>query len=827
MPGTESIIRRLTFRAILLGLVSTWTPVAAETLRLEYDQPVNEGEYRLLALPLGNGTLGAMFTGGAIRDVLLLNHSQLRVPAYREKAGSAGDGLRKLREFALSGEWDQAQQCFEEMKAAAGGERRLNTYHTAGDLFLEMDLDGPAEKYRRVLDLGQGVGTVSFAAGGVDFVRSYLVSVPDNLIAANVQASRPGAINCTVSLGRSPTPDCELVGMATPDGLKLTGQYAAGLQFVIDVQLLRTGGQSVARSAEYRGSGAAVGNVSGKLISVRVDHADELTVLVSIRVNGALPDRILKPPLSWPVKSGFKELFGRHLADHQEKMNRVSLRLDAAPHKSEPTTDRLVHEGYLGHPSPRLFELLFQMGRYLLLASSRPGGLPANLQGIWSEGFSPPWQARYQLDMNIQMDYWLANLTGLDECNLPLFDMLDRMAPVSEAFARDLYGVRGLLFGVGTDGYNIRYPSGLETQAIAGWLAQHYWEHFQFTRDEQFLRTRAYPFMRKAGMFLEDFLFKGADEKYVILPSNSPENRPANRLARVSLNSTIELAVARELYANLLVASGILGVDVSSRARWQEILNHLPEWPIGPDGALREWADPTADDNDTNRHLSHLYPLFPGHAFTPEETPALVEAALKAMAKRESGFRADAISFGYLWLAVLNARAANGSDAYRHLSSIARAFLMENLLSSMGDWRQQGYSRRLGDGRSSHIFQLETGLGITATIAEMLLQSHGGVIRILPAVPREWSAGEVRGLRARGGFEVDIKWRDLRPEQVQLKSICGGPCRMKFSRPPARPIRIFEGENQVKYSMRPGDVLEFDTVALKTYRLIDDRGPFR
>lgn len=786
---------------------------------LHFDMPAGVRTYRLHGMPLGNGRIGAMVSGGAGLDVILLNHDRLRPKEYHERETAVADRLPKLRELVLAGKWQDAQRFFDQMKADAGGQRRLNFYHPAADLILESALEREPSEYRRTLDLASGVGRVRFDVGDVSFERTYFVSAVDGVFVTRVAASKPGRVNVGVSLGRQPYEGCKLNGRADAEGMTLTGRYPCGLEFVIDVRLRTEGGSINPTETAYSGPGKPSGKFAAAVLTSEVRGADALTILTTIQVTGdPLPDR---PGVAQRREShivDFGETLARHTADHRQHMGRAALRLGPIPHAStdRTTAAELIEQARRGEPSPRLCELVFDMGRYVLLASSRPGSEPVNLQGLWSDSFRPTWQCRYQLDMNIQMNYWLANLVGLHECNLPLFDFVDGLAPAAERFARDLYGCRGLVLPVGVDGLNVRYPSNLEFVGVTGWIAQHYWEHYQFTLDRQFLAQRAYPFMKRVAAFYEDFLFRGDDGRYLLIPSASPEIAPRGR-GRVSMNATIDVAIAKEVLTNAIAAAAILGLDEALRPRWQQMAGHLPDWAIGEDRALREWCDPSAVQNEAHRHESHLYPLFPGQAFTYEDTPKLVDAAVKAIQKREAAFRQDACGWTYAWLAALYARAGRGDDAYRNLAILLKGFLSpETMLSTISDLSGQGFGRT----RHGRLVQVEAGLGATAAMAEMLVQSHAGLIRILPALPQAWPSGEVRGICARGGLTVDVEWAAHRIQQVRVTSTAPTTCRVKFCRPAACDVRVSEGRTDVPVRSLERGIFEFSVGPGRTYVLL-------
>ncbi|MBN2293260.1 MAG: glycoside hydrolase N-terminal domain-containing protein [Pirellulales bacterium] len=795
------------------------------SLLLRYDHPCDIKTYRLHAMPLGNGCLGAMFSGGPAQDVILLNHDRLRPNTYREKGrGAKPDALKTIRRLYLAGKHGEAQKAYDKLTADVGSVRELNTYHSVGDLLLNFQPLGKVHDYQRTLNMQSGVGRVTYRAGDIDFNRTYFVSVPDDMLVVNLKASRPGSINTTIGLGRPPVKDCILYASAQDSLIKLAGQYDEGTTFEVELRVVNRGGTVKTVSSSYHGMGKDIKNGNSKfaipLTSLAIHRADEITLLCSVRVENPLVPDNRTSCVSFPrTDKDFHTLLARHTAEHKKAFGRTCLKLGGkqAPSNNPPSTESLVLAARRGKISPRLVEAVFQFGRYQLLASSRPGCRPANLQGLWSHGFEPGWQCRYQLDMNVQMCYWPANPTGLHSCNLPLFDLLDSLLPAAERHARDKYGCRGILLPVGIDETNVRYPSCSETQGIAGWMAQHYWDHYRFTGNRKFLAERAYPYMKLVGDFFEDLLFKGKDGRYVILPSASPENTPWGRTGRITMNSTMDVAIARELFTNLISTSRILGIDSKRRDKWQEILDHLPDWPIGPDGTLLEWADPTAQENQDHRHVSHTYGLFPGESITPEHEPELVESLIKAVKKREAAFEGEAVGWTYPWLAALYARAGMGDEAYRNLVLFCQGFLTsDNLLSTLSDLSGQGIGRT----RHGRMIQIEAGLGATTAICEMLLQSQRDLIRILPALPREWDTGEVQGLCARGGFDIDIRWDRHRATAVNIKSRRGGLCRVKFNRPLASPPKIFDGKKLIEHKNLPLGIIQFETGAEHSYQLL-------
>lgn len=826
---------------------------AAGHRALVFGEPVNEFEYRLNATPLGNGRIGCMFTGGPARDLILLNHEALRPVLYRESEHLATDRLDEVRRLCADGAWERANEVFTQMVAETGALRRLNGYHPVADLIVEMRLPGPAYDYRRVLNMTRGLGEVAFRTGGVggvggspvggigagggrgggpSFVRRYFVSADAGRAVLQIGSTEPGAVDMDVALGRMPVEGCRLQARSRPGRLDLRGTYTDGTVFDVVVEVAFSGPGTVRGDGAYEGPGESRENYGLPLVRAGVSGADEVAISVSINVHpgggaDAAGDFCASVGRPWTVTAA-EEMLRAHTGEHSRLFGRTSLTLgdrDGGPGVGGCTgassdARTLIHKAYLGHAPARLFETVFDMGRYLLMSSSRACRLPANLQGLWNHSYDPPWQCRYQLDVNLQAAYWAANPTNLPECNEPLFRFLEDLAPAAERFAHDLYGCRGIVLGVGTDGVNVRYPSNVETQCIAGWLARHFWDHYLFTLDTEFLRRRAYPYMKAVGAFWEDFLVEDTDGLLAVVPSNSPENTPANRTVRLSKNATIDCAVAREVLSTLIEASRILGIDETHRAMWVDLLARLPDWPIR-DGILAEWADESAEENHAHRHVSHLYPLFPGSAVTTvpaEQGARLKDAAVEALRRREAANRGDACSFTYVWAALLFARAGCGNEAYERLRLFCRGFLMDNLLTSMGDRRQLGMGRGRSAGLASHIFQIEAGLAATAAIAEMLLQSTPARIMVLPALPDAWPAGSVRGLRARGGYTVNISWRNLRPVSVSVNARGSGTCRLvTHVWPDSTGVRC-RGES-VPFSRETPGELAFQVEAGRTYEV--------
>jgi alpha-L-fucosidase 2 len=796
---------------------------------VEFDRPADLPAYLLGGMPLGNGRLGAMVNGDPHTEIILLNHERIRPIQYREKEVAVSDQLDLVRKLASQGNWPEAQVAFDRMAYGTGGQRNINVFHPAARLIVESKNMDAVSEYRRHLDLEKGVSQVRFQDGGVEFERTTFVSAPHNRIVMRMEGSQPGSISCSIALARSATPECDLDyrAEANPAKVAMRGIYRSGLQFEITVHVISEGGTVAVDQTSNYGPGLLAGDVQAPRACLAVSQADSLTIQVEITVEGrsTLSDADDSEPDNTRLVS-YKQLLSAHLGDYREHFRPIRIRLSGRDRiePSSVTAERLVLDARRSGAaaSPRLYELIFHTGRHLLFSSSRRGTLAPHLQGIWSGSFDPAWQARYQFDLNVQFNHWPADPTGLFECDLPLFDLLESLIPQGRRFAKDMYGFRGILFPVASDGLNVRYPTMLETPAIAGWMARHFWEHYLYTLDEAFLRNRAYPFMKEVEAFFDDYLFRGKDEVILILPSGSPENHPKNREGRLVVNSTFDLAVIQDLYNNLTAASILLGVDSSRRPIWRRILEDLPDWPIDADGALREWGESEAQDNQNHRHLGHLYALFPGDLFTPEENPELVHAAFLAMQKREAAFQTDAASFTYVWLASLYARAELGDEALRCLTTYAQGFINpDSFLPALSDLSGQG----LGRTRHGFLFQMEAAPAATMAISEMLLQSHGNLLRLLPALPTDWDSGEVSGLQARGGFQVDLTWKEQHLQRAVIRSSVDGVCRFRIGRPPTGDIQVFDDSESVELRRSGSGIYSFEARKGRSYTLAGRNQP--
>ena len=710
---------------LLLTAYALSAAVTGQPLVLRYMQPAEDWQSQ--ALPIGNGRMGAMIFGGPRHEHLQLNEISL---------------------------W-------------TGDEKETGSYQNLADLLLDLT-HGEASGYERRLDIGTAVHTIVYRAGGISYRREYFASAPRQALVLRYTADQPGAYSGTLRLN-------DAHGAATAasgNRLICSGKLPNGLQYETEVQIVPTGGAVTADGD-----------------TLRIDKADSLTIVVAAGTDyvpdrahhwrGPSPHATVDRQLHAAAATPYVELRAAHLADYQRLFNRVSLQL-GAPDPGLPTDERLVRYRD-GAADPALEALFFQYGRYLLISSSRPGSLPANLQGLWNNSNNPPWRSDYHSNINIQMNYWLAEPTNLSECALPFFNYVDSLRGVRTEATRQHYpGVRGWtvqtennIFGAGSFKWN---PPG------SAWYAQHYWEHFAFTRDRDFLAKTAYPVLKEVTEFWEDHLVARADGRLVTPDGWSPEHGPEEP------GVTYDQEIVWDLFTNYLEAAEILGVDAEYRQKVSRMRDLLLKPKIGAWGQLQEWPEDRDDIRDLHRHTSHLFALHPGRQISPVATPELANAARISLSARGD----ESTGWAMAWRINFWARLLDGDHAYR---------LLRNLLHITGKGNNIDYGK--GGGVYSNLFdthppfQIDGNFGATAGIAEMLLQSQAGEIHLLPALPKAWPEGSVSGLKARGNITVDLVWEGGRMKSATLTSPVSTSAKVRFngraqsvSLPAGRPVKL-------------------------------------
>lgn len=757
--------------------------------------------------PIGNGLLGAMVFGDPNEDRIALNHQRLWRHSVERRKIMVADKLPEFRKLFLAGHFEEAGHLMDKDIMFTGGTmyRYVNPFQPLGDLQMDFSYAGEISDYRRQLDMDSGIVEVTFRAGKTRFRREYFASAhEDDVLAVRFTADQPHMIFGKLRMGRTNDAECSLTTRTEGNLLVLAGSFQEGFPFAGVAQVTSQDGR-----------------VRAKGDAISIEGASEVSIVMTMATCHESPD-----PVSWckdhlhSLHMSFEELRKRHVLEHQRLFRRV--RLSLGDNQPDQPTDELVNAVVrTKQASPRLIEKMFDLGRYLMISGSRPGGLPMNLQGIWNDQIHPPWDSDYHLDINLEMNYWPAETCNLSDLAEPLFDWAEARIPDAERQASDLYGCRGIYFCIVGDSTGLGNPDNITYSwpGAAGWLGQHFWRHWEYTGDCKFLARRAYPFLKEVASFFEDYLIKNNQGEYLIVPSASPENPIKGRpdwTRWTTVSSTIDLEIAREVFTHLIQASEILKVDSDQAARWRKVLENLPTPAVNKQGELVEWSENVQSDDPGHRHMSRFYGLFPGDRITPEGSPALAAAARKALQHRLQFGYGHMNGWSYPWLTALFARLLDGDAALAQLDRFARGCVNDNLLSLIADYRGQGLT--IGWFGKKKIFQIEAGLGTTAAIAEMLLQSQDGTIRILPALPERWPEGSVSGLVARGGFVIDIAWHRARAERVRIYSRSGNRCRVKFY---SRPEKILLKANggSAAFKRFPGNIVEFPTMTGRSYEL--------
>jgi alpha-L-fucosidase 2 len=709
------------------------------------------------ALPSGNGAMGALVFGSIAHEAVVMNHEALWVRDPKPELPDVSHHVPELRKLLAEGRYKDAEQFLNSQRTHVAGSKPDASYHPAFALTIENTVGAPFRDYRRTLDFTTGEAAVSWTEHGLSFRRESFVSRADDLFVMRFKGERD--LTCTIAIEPyGAADDCPVSFDVSADNdiIWLIGTYPDGTKYAGVARVFA--GEGTITTYDDRIGVAATKEIT-IVIGIETDESafDSLqTRMLRVSPAGSADgegDR--KRTVTECAVADYDVLLYRHVALHGEMFDRVRLDL---PGLSSSTTEEMLMTAYDGDVPAALIHTMFDYGRYLLISSSCETGWPANLQGIWNGLWRPPWQSDFHNDENVQMNYWAALPGNLPETVPAYFDYYERMIPDYRDNARKLYNCRGILAPIAQTVDGRMYP-GVWTNwtGAAGWLSQLFFDYWLFSGDVEFLRDRAVPFMKEVALFYEDFLFE-VDGKLVFSPSLSPENEPSiPDSSLITINATMDVAIAREIFGNLLSACELLGIETDGVSRWREMLAKLPDYETNEDGAIAEWIHPDLHDNYHHRHQSHIYPLFPGIEVTRETSPEMFEACRIAIEKRLVIGLSSQSGWSYAHMANVYARLGEGERALEALELITRSCVGANLFTYHNDWREQGLTVSwFRDARPA--FQIDANFGLTAAVLEMLVFSVPGMIKLLPALPPTWRSGGISGVKCRGNVEVSVRW---------------------------------------------------------------------
>ena len=761
-------------------------PSSWQNCKLFYQRPAPSWPE---ALPVGNGRLGAMVFGIPGLERIQLNEESIWDGEVRDRDNpKAGASVPEVRKLLFAGRVKEAEKLATDDMFSIP--RRMPCYQTLGDLHLDFApsgfpagaMDGVTD-YRLELDLDRALVTTSFTFQGIKHTREVFSSAPHQVIVVRLSVSQPGKLSFAAMLDR---PGNHVSDVNGSDSLTLAGEALpvndnpglpvkerqVGVKFHARMRALHEGGTVKTIAA-----------AGGEPAKLSVDGATAVTLLIDCATNYRYPagEAAMKAAVNRNLERAsnvkYSDLRDLHGKDHQAFFRRATLELGNGtfdPNDKVATNVRVL-KIKAGGDDPAFVPLYFQFGRYLMISSSRPGTLAANLQGIWNDSVDPPWGSKYTVNINAQMNYWIADRTNLGDLHAPLFDLLDSCKTAGARVAKSYYNAKGIVVHHNTDIWGDAGPIDTLGGGIwamgAAWLATHLWDHYLYTGDQAFLRERAYPQLRDSAIFLLDYLTPSPDGHLVTGPSCSPENAyklPDGGHANLCMGPTMDIAITRAIFDETTRAAKLLGVDSELCQQMATASSRLPDYKIGRYGQLQEWPEDYEETEPGHRHISHLWGLYPNDQITLHGTPDLAKAC-KTTLDRRLAAGGGSTGWSRAWVINSYARLEDGDRCHQQLIELFRLSTHENLFDVCGI-------------KANSLYQIDGNFGAPAGIAEMLLQSHGGIVRLLPALPSSWPDGKFTGLRARGGLTVDLTWRAGRVTTATLAASLDGECRIVASK---------------------------------------------